>query len=84
MMGLPCLGTTRVRAHGRGGGVKCLASNIADVGPEGGVAHQNIRLTTNAVDELTPPAVWRGPLEAKGFGPFKGHLIAYDVIAGPR
>jgi hypothetical protein len=48
------------------------------------VANQNVRLTTNAVYELTPPAVWRGPLEAKGFGPFKGHLIADDVIAGPR
>jgi len=58
-------------------------SNAAEIAPEGGVANQNVRLTTNAVYELTPPAVWSGPLEAKGFGPFKGHLIAYDVIAGP-
>jgi hypothetical protein len=84
MMGLPCLGATLARAHGRGGGVKCLASNVGDGGPEGGVANQNIRLTTNAVYELTPPTVWSGPLEAKSLGPFKGHLIAYDVIAGPR
>jgi hypothetical protein len=28
--------------------------------------------------------MWRDPLEAKGFGPFTGHLIAYAVIAGPR
>jgi hypothetical protein len=48
------------------------------------VATQNIWLTTNAVYELTPAAVWSGPLEAKGFGPFKGHLIAYDVVASPH
>src|SRR5688572_9182738 len=45
-------------------------SNAADGCPAGSVAHQNIWLTTNAVYELTPPAVWSGPLEAKGFSPF--------------
>ena len=59
-------------------------SNAANGGPAGSVAHQNIWLTTNAVDELTPPAVWSGPLEAKGFGPFKGHLITYGIVAGPH
>jgi hypothetical protein len=31
-----------------------------------------------------PPAVWSGPLAAKGFRACKGHLIAHAVIAGPR
>jgi hypothetical protein len=62
MMGLPGLGATLARAHGRGGGVTYLVSNVADIGPEGGVANQNIRLTANAVYELTPPAVCRGLL----------------------
>ena len=48
------------------------------------MAHQHSWLTTHAVDELTPPAVWSGPLAANGLRPFPGHLIANAVIAGPR
>ena len=80
----PPLGATLVQAHGRGGVVKRLASDVAHVGPDGGAANQNSRLLTNAVYELTPPAVWRHPLEAKGFRPFKGYLITHDVIASSR
>ena len=48
------------------------------------MAHQNLWLTTNAVAELTPPAVWSGPLAAQGLSPGHGHLSAHAVIAGPR
>jgi hypothetical protein len=36
-------------------------STAAHGGPAGSVAHQHSWLTTNAVDALTPPAVWSGP-----------------------
>ena len=84
IIGLPEVEANLMQAHGRGGGIKRLMSNDPSLVPAGGVATQNTGLQANLMCELTTPAIWEWPLRSKGFRALERHMIAQDVITGPR